>query len=47
MHAEFFHVGMRAPCDKGGRRILLGNNTGSRAVMQWVIGSTVLELDSN
>jgi hypothetical protein len=33
MQAEFLLVGMKVQCDKGGRRILLGNNTGGRAVM--------------
>ena len=37
MHAEFFLVGTKAKCDKGGRRLLLGNSTGSRAVMLWLI----------
>jgi hypothetical protein len=31
--AEFFLAGMKAHWDEGGRRILLGDNTGSGAVM--------------
>ena len=27
---EFFLLGMKANLEKGGRRILLGNNTGSK-----------------
>ena len=34
---EFFVVGIKVQLDKGGGRILLGDNTGGRVVMLWPV----------